>query len=91
MTISRISDNFQEHKFPELHLFTDNRIFRCYGKTGRFIGAAVKEGDNQWAFLPVGSEVWYDDESDLFVTRFSEPISDECVSEMREDVGAFVP
>lgn len=89
MTISRISANLQHDDLPSFGAFRN--VQPVFDKFGYPLGIVLEEGEFQWVYLPVGSEVWYDDESDIIVTKQPEPFAIKRVSEMREDVGVLLP
>lgn len=86
MSLSKLSAQFKQ---------TDTYLVKTYTKSYKpvfnsnleFLGIVFEERENQWSFIPVGSEVWYEDEQDLIITidpsRFAKSKSDECVSDMR--------
>ena len=91
MTISRISDEINPGSVTQFIASRTTALKRnCYNHFGDFIGLALEEENDQWMFIPVGSELWYDDESDTFVTRLPKSEPDECVSKMRENVGTLL-
>ena len=40
----------------------------CYTRQGIYVGTAVAEGNLQWTFLPAGTAVYHDGETNLFVS-----------------------
>jgi hypothetical protein len=54
----------------EVPLGNISQTIECYNQISRFFrGTAYQRDDNlQWEFIPVGSEVWYDEESGEIVT-----------------------
>lgn len=65
MTISKLSQAFEFKDIQKLPIENPHPVF---DKMGYFEGVVYEEGKHQWSFIPVGSQVWYDEESDTIAT-----------------------